>query len=66
MFAFLGCYDENDKDIYPLHNGKFRVNEKILKKGAAFYAQFAADYLESTGTCKRAGSICDRVPPPSP
>lgn len=49
MFAFLGCYDENDKDIYPLHNGKFRVNEKILKKGAAFYAQFAADYLEKKG-----------------
>ena len=49
MFAFLGGYDEKDEDIYPLHNGKFRVNEKILKKGAAFYAQFAADYLEKKG-----------------
>ena len=73
MFAFLGCYDENDKDIYPLHNGKFRVNEKILKKLRStrslpqiIWRKREEKSDESTGTCKRTGSICDRVPPPSP
>lgn len=47
LFVFLGCYDEEEGAVYPVHNEKFRINEKILPIGAAQYAQFAADYLES-------------------
>ncbi len=45
LFAFLGCFDEEKGCVYPIHNGKFVVNEDILQIGAAEYAQFAADYL---------------------
>ncbi|MGE4276372.1 MAG: M20 family metallopeptidase [Lawsonibacter sp.] len=48
LFAFLGCYDEEADCVYPVHNEKFKINEKILHLGAAQYAQFAADYLEQT------------------
>lgn len=46
MFVFLGCRDEETGCVYPVHNEKFKINEKILPMGAAEYAQFAADYLE--------------------
>jgi metal-dependent amidase/aminoacylase/carboxypeptidase family protein len=49
LFIFLGGYDEASGSIYPVHNEKFRINEQILHVGAAEYAQFAADYLESRG-----------------
>lgn len=49
LFIAIGCRDEETNCIYPLHNEKFRINEKILQIGAAQYAQFAADYLEQTG-----------------
>ncbi len=49
LFVFLGCYDENSGCIYPVHNEKFRINEDILPVGAAEYAQFAEDYLKSSG-----------------
>ena len=54
LFAFLGCYDEATGCVYPVHNEKFKINEDILHKGAAQYAQFAADYLEQSagGACK--------------
>ncbi|MEM5780079.1 MAG: amidohydrolase, partial [Lawsonibacter sp.] len=48
LFVFLGCYDEEADCVYPIHNGKFKINEEILHLGAAQYAQFAADYLEQT------------------
>ena len=48
LFAFLGCYDEEQGCVHPVHNEKFKINEEILHKGAAQYAQFAADYLERT------------------
>lgn len=47
LFVFLGCHDEATGCIYPVHNEKFRIDEKILPIGAAQYAQFAADYLKS-------------------
>lgn len=47
LFAFLGCYDEENGCIHPVHNEKFKINEEILHIGSAEYAQFAADYLES-------------------
>ena len=45
-FIFLGYYDEAAGAVYPVHNEKFWINEEILHRGAAEYAQFAADYLE--------------------
>lgn len=48
LFVFLGCRDEEQGCIYPVHNEKFKINENILQVGAAQYAQFAADYLEKT------------------
>ena len=49
LFLFLGCYDEAQGCVHPIHNGKFQINEDILPIGAAQYAQFAADYLEQSG-----------------
>lgn len=46
LFVFLGCYDEATGCIHGVHNEKFKINEEILRRGAAEYAQFAADYLE--------------------
>ena len=48
LFAFLGCWDEEEGCVHPVHNEKFRINEEILPLGAAQYAQFAADYLEQS------------------
>ena len=48
LFVFLGCYDEEQGCIYPVHNEKFKINEDILPLGAAEYAQFAYEYLEKT------------------
>lgn len=38
--AAIGCTELN-------HNDKFTVDESVLKRGAAMYAQFAFDYLEA-------------------
>ena len=46
LFMFLGCKDEENGCVHPVHNEKFIINENILQKGAAQYAQFAADWLE--------------------
>lgn len=48
LFAFLGCYNEELGCTHPIHNEKFIIDETILPLGAAQYAQFAADYLDST------------------
>lgn len=48
LFVFMGCRDEAAGCVYPVHNEKFKINEEILHKGAAQYAQFAADYLEQS------------------
>ncbi|MCI8453163.1 MAG: amidohydrolase [Lachnospiraceae bacterium] len=45
LFVFIGCYDEATGSVHAVHNEKFRINEEILPRGAAGYAQFAADYL---------------------
>ena len=46
LFMFMGCRDEETDSVHPVHNEKFKINENILHKGAAQYAQFAADWLE--------------------
>ena len=46
LFMFMGCRDEETGSIHPVHNEKFKINENILQRGAAQYAQFAAEWLE--------------------
>lgn len=45
LFAFLGGGNPEVGAIYPHHNECFRIDESALPRGAALYAQFAADYL---------------------
>lgn len=46
VLCFLGYHDEKDGTVYPLHSKEFCVNDDILYKGAALFAQFAYDYLK--------------------
>ena len=55
MFAFIGCHDEAAGAVYPVHNEKFCINESLLHRGSALYAQFAADYLEKKNPEERKG-----------
>lgn len=45
LFCFLGGGNPDIGAVYPHHNECFRIDEAALPRGAAFYAQFAADYL---------------------
>ena len=46
FYGFIGCKNENKNIIYSNHNDKFTVDEDVLHRGSALYAQFAVDYLE--------------------
>ena len=46
VFAFLGSRNEELGMTVGNHNDHYTVNEPVLQRGAALYAQFAADYLE--------------------
>jgi len=46
VYGFLGCRNEAIGAIYSNHSDKFTVDEDVLKRGAALYAQFAVDFLE--------------------
>jgi len=46
LFAFLGGGNPEVGAIYPHHNDCFRIDESVLPRGAALYAQFAVDYLK--------------------
>ena len=45
IYAFIGSRDAEHH--YINHHEKYDVPEDVLKRGAAMYAQFAADYLEA-------------------
>ncbi len=45
VFTFLGSRDIEKGYIYSNHQEQYTVDEGILKRGAAVYAQFAYDYL---------------------
>lgn len=45
FFCFIGCRNKEKGKIYPNHNDKFDVDESVLHRGSALYAQFAVDYL---------------------
>lgn len=44
-FVWLGSGMEG-KEVWPLHNSRFDVDEDVLWRGAALLAQTAMDYLE--------------------
>lgn len=46
FYGFIGCRNEEKGTIYSNHNDKFTVDESVLHRGSALYAQFAYDYLE--------------------
>lgn len=45
VFAFIGTRNEAQGIVAGNHNDHFDVDESMLKKGAALYAQFACEYL---------------------
>lgn len=47
VFGFIGCLNPEQGIVWPNHSDKFTVDESVLQRGAALYAQFAADYLVS-------------------
>jgi len=48
VFAFLGCSNPEIGAVYGNHSDMFKVDEEALHRGAAFYAQFAHDYLKKS------------------
>ena len=46
VLCFLGYHDEKDGTTFPLHTKDFCVNDDILGKGSALFAQFATDFLK--------------------
>lgn len=47
FYAFLGCINPEIGAVYGNHNDKFKVDEETLPRGAAYYAQFAVNYLKA-------------------
>lgn len=48
IYAYIGNKNPEIGAVYPNHSDKFFVDESVLHRGAALYAQFAYDYLEET------------------
>lgn len=46
FYGFIGCLNKEKGIVYTNHNDRFTVDEDILDKGAALYAQFAYDFLK--------------------
>ena len=45
LFAFIGGGNREIGAVHPHHNENFCIDESVLPRGAALYAQFAADFL---------------------
>ncbi len=45
VFGFVGSNNPETGKVYPNHHEKYDVDEEVLKRGAAVYAQFAHDFL---------------------
>lgn len=45
FFGFIGCANSEIGACYSNHNDKFKVDETVLHRGSALYAQFAVDFL---------------------
>jgi len=46
LFCFLGGGNPRVGAIHPHHSSCFQIDEEVLPRGAALYAQFAVDYLK--------------------
>ena len=46
FYGFIGTRNEEKGLVYSNHNDRFTVDESVLHRGSALYAQFACDYLE--------------------
>ena len=49
LFAFVGCRNEKKIEYHPHHHSQFNIDEEALVNSAAFYAQFAIDFLKEAG-----------------
>lgn len=47
FYGFIGTRNKEKGLIYSNHNDKFTVDEEVLHRGSALYAQFAHDFLNS-------------------
>lgn len=45
ILCFLGYHSEEDGALYPLHSKDFHINDDMLDRGAALFAEFATDFL---------------------
>lgn len=45
VFMVVGCSDGTPATQYPLHNPNFNVDESVMEKASAAFAQIALDYL---------------------
>lgn len=45
IYAFIGARNPEIGAVYGNHSDQFKVDERALHRGSAFYAQFAEDYL---------------------
>lgn len=46
FYGFIGCINKEKGIVYSNHSDKFTVDESVLHRGSALYAQFAYDYLK--------------------
>ncbi len=46
FYGFIGTMNKNKGIIHSNHNDKFTVDESVLHRGSALYAQFAFDFLK--------------------
>ena len=49
LFCFVGGGNKEIGAVYPHHNENFCIDESVLPRGAALYAQLAADFLNKNG-----------------
>ena len=47
LYGFIGSRNEAKGYVYTNHHEKYTVDEDVLRRGAAVYAQFAIDFLQS-------------------
>lgn len=45
LFVYVGSRSKDDREFYPLHNSKFNIDEDILYKTSAYFANLAIDIL---------------------
>ena len=55
VYIHLGCGFEDGREVFPLHNAKFDLNEDVLWKGAALLARSAMDVLDRATLPNRGG-----------